>query len=340
MSSTASSGCQPVFASTRSGPSWTARTASSVARSAAPPTLIFRAGKRRGPPGPLRDDRRLVEPEGEVGRRGVPRHAEHRADGRAGDLPEQVAEGDVDRALRAAVVGDRPVHGGVGRVEARTGRLGLADRREQERQDGGDRLDGLAVEAVRIALADPDDAREPVVAELDDDRRDVVTGVVVRAGDPERIPQAEAEDLLADVERHLSRRPRRPREPRPGRPPARRRPTAARPPRARSRAHSGPGPKRTGSSTGRPVSAAIRAISARASSSDGIDHVLRAIATTFDGATSPATRSWRSMNGRSSAIGKDASGRWSKSCSVWPALCTRTIAWGVAPWISASVTAE
>ena len=34
------------------------------------------------------------------------------------------------------------------------------------------------------------------------------------------------------------------------------------------------------------------------------------------------------MNGRSSAIGKDASGRWSKSCSVWPALCTRTIACG------------
>ena len=46
------------------------------------------------------------------------------------------------------------------------------------------------------------------------------------------------------------------------------------------------------------------------------------------------------MNGASGAIGNDASGRWSKSCSVWPALWTRTIAWGVAPWISASVTDE
>ena len=72
---------------------------------------------------------------------------------------------------------------------------------------------------------------------------------------------------MAGVERHLSasRRPR-PRSPQPART------THGSASTARSiSAHSGPAPKRTGSSTGRPVSAAIRAISARASSSDGID---------------------------------------------------------------------
>ena len=36
-----------------------------------------------------------------------------------------------------------------------------------------------------------------------------------------------------------------------------------------------------------------------------------------------------------SAIGNEASGRWSKSCSASPGLWTMTIACGVAPWISA-----
>ena len=44
------------------------------------------------------------------------------------------------------------------------------------------------------------------------------------------------------------------------------------------------------------------------------------------------------MNGRSDAIGNRASGRWSKSCSAMPGLWTMTIACGVAPWISPSVT--
>ena len=69
-----------------------------------------------------------------------------------------------------------------------------------------------------------------------------------------------------------------------------------------------------------------------------MSEVFTAMATTLDGATSPATFSWRSMNGASGAIGNDASGRWSKSCSARPGLWTRTIAWGVAPWMSASVT--
>ena len=32
-------------------------------------------------------------------------------------------------------------------------------------------------------------------------------------------------------------------------------------------------------------------------------------------------------------------GRWVKSCSVWPGLWTRTMAWGVAPWMRPIVTA-
>src|SRR5262249_24628965 len=174
---------------------------------------------------------------------------------------------------------------------------------------------------------EPDGAGEGIVRELDEERREGVAGVVIRARDPERIAQAEAEDLVGEPERHVQT----------GSPAA----TVGRASTARSiSAHSGPGPKRTGSSTGRPVSAATRAISARAASSSGMDHVLSAIATTLDGATSPATRSWSVMNGRRSAMGTETSGRWWKSCSVWPALWTRTIAWGVAPWMSASVTEE
>ena len=44
------------------------------------------------------------------------------------------------------------------------------------------------------------------------------------------------------------------------------------------------------------------------------------------------------MNGGSGAIGKRASGRWSKSWSARPGLWTMTIACGVAPWMSPSVT--
>ena len=121
----------------------------------------------------------------------------------------------------------------------------------------------------------------PVVAQLDDDGRDRVAGVVVGAGDPERLAEGRAGGPRADERSGLSRRPRQAST-------------------ARSiSAQSGPPPKRTGSSTGRPVSAATRAISARASSSDAIAEVFSAIATTFDGATRPATFSWRSMNGPS-----------------------------------------
>ena len=67
--------------------------------------------------------------------------------------------------------------------------------------------------------------------------------------------------------------------------------------------------------------------------------VFSAMATTFDGAIRPAILSWRSMNGLSSAIGNEASGRCAKSCSSSPGLWTRIIACGVAPWMRPIVTA-
>ena len=45
------------------------------------------------------------------------------------------------------------------------------------------------------------------------------------------------------------------------------------------------------------------------------------------------------MNEGRSAIGKDDPGSRVKSCSASPGLWTMTIAWGVDPWSSPSVTA-
>ena len=46
------------------------------------------------------------------------------------------------------------------------------------------------------------------------------------------------------------------------------------------------------------------------------------------------------MNSGSFAIGKEWPATWSQSCSASPGLWTMTIACGVAPWISPSVTDE
>ena len=81
-------------------------------------------------------------------------------------------------------------------------------------------------------------------------------------------------------------------------------------------------------------------MTARASASSVIREVLSATATTFDGATRPATSSWTRMKSGRGLSGKIRSGRWSKSWSVTPGMCTRTIACGVNPWISPSVTDE
>ena len=85
------------------------------------------------------------------------------------------------RALRGAVVGDRRGHP-VRRVVEGGPRLGEAagvrprrlDRLEQQRARRADRLGRLAVEPIRVALAEADVAvgTVGVVPELDDHRRD------------------------------------------------------------------------------------------------------------------------------------------------------------------------
>ena len=107
----------------------------------------------------------------------------------------------------------------------------------------------------------------------------------------------------------------------------------------RSPRHSASPPKRTGSSHGSPVSAAVAAMTRRASSSSAISEVLSATATTFDGATRPATASWvrdERPQRRDREPAPRAGGRSrGRPC---PGLWTMTMACGVAPWISPSVT--
>ena len=102
----------------------------------------------------------------------------------------------------------------------------------EQRHDRGHRLRRLAVEPVRVALPHPDDAREPVVAELDDDRGD---RLAVARGRSRAI-------------RNGSRRAERGatswRQPRGVTPAAR--PTAARRRRSRIAGHSRSAPKRNG----------------------------------------------------------------------------------------------
>ena len=125
----ASSGCQPVLASTRMRPvvDRPDRLEGREVRGAT--HLDLQRREVRGPPGPLRDDRRLVEPEREVRRRDVRRHAEHRATGapatcragRGGRCRSRTSRrrgGRSPRSMRSR----RP------RLEARAGRVGLADR--------------------------------------------------------------------------------------------------------------------------------------------------------------------------------------------------------------------
>ena len=59
-----------------------------------------------GPGGSLGDDRRLVDADGEVGRRDVGRQADQLVDRDAEDLAGEVVEGDVERALGRAIPAD------------------------------------------------------------------------------------------------------------------------------------------------------------------------------------------------------------------------------------------
>ncbi len=115
----------------------------------------------------------------------------------------------------------------------------------------------------------------------------------------------------------------------------------ARPPAPGPRPTAAPAPNRTGSSQGRPVSAAVSSMIRRASASSGIE---RRVEGDRDHASTvrsrAAIRSWRSMKAGSGAMGNVRSGRWSKSWSVSPGLWTMTIACGVAPWMRPRVTEE
>ena len=108
--SNASSSVQPVLASTRMGPSYTARTASSVARSAGPAHLDLEGRERRGAARTLRDDIGGVDAEREIGRWQVARQPDQLVDRDAGHFAGQVVQRDVDGALGGAVAADDPVH--------------------------------------------------------------------------------------------------------------------------------------------------------------------------------------------------------------------------------------
>ena len=136
------------------------------------------------------------------------------------------------------------------------GRVDLADGVEEQREDGRHRGRRLAVEPVRVALPHPDDPRVPVVPELHDDGGHAVRGGMVGAGDPERVAQAEVQDLVGQPEAHV-----------PAFDVSATHGSASI--AARVAAQSRSAPNRTGSSTGSPVSAAVAAMIARASSSSG-----------------------------------------------------------------------
>ena len=174
----------------------------------------------------------------------------------SGHLADQVVERDVDGTARRPVTADRGLHGQVGGVQARRGGVDLADGVEQQREDGGHRGRRLAVEPVRVALPHPDDPRVPLVAQLDDDRGHAVRGGVVGAGDAERVTQAQVQDLVGQPQAHV-----------PAFDVSATHGSAST--AARVAAHSRSAPNRTGSSAGSPVSAAVAAMIARASSSSG-----------------------------------------------------------------------
>ena len=170
-------------------------------------------------------------------------------------------QGDVDRAAGGAVTPDGRLHRQVGGHEAGFVRREVGDRVDQQREDGRHRLGRLAVEPDGVALPQPDEVREPVVAQLDDDRGHArVARAVVDAGDPERVAQAEVQGLVGQVQAHQAA------------PSARSAPSAthgnASTP-SRMAAHSPSEPNRYGSSAGSPVSAEVAAMTARAASSSG-----------------------------------------------------------------------
>ena len=209
------------------------------------------------------------------------------------------------RALARAVVGDRRRHRRrpprARPASRRRHAVGLdrPERGEEQRQHRGHRRrPSRRRYAIRVALAEADGpSGHPVVAELDDDGRDACPRRG-RARDQERV--AKPRSRISCRSGASRRGPARPASPTHG---------SASTAASISR-QSGPPPKRTGSSAGSPVSAAISRDRPRgASSSSRCSEVLQRDRDDLRGRDEPGDRSWRSMNGGRSAIGNERLGQ-------------------------------
>ena len=142
-----SSSDQPVLASTRIGPVVDRPDRGQRLEVGRPAELDLERREADRPGGPLGDDRRLVDPDREVGRRDLGRQAEQLVDGDPEDLADQVVEGDVERALGRPVVGIASSMPGRSPARPASSRSVAADKSssngstaaDEARQDGGHR---------------------------------------------------------------------------------------------------------------------------------------------------------------------------------------------------------
>ena len=208
------------------------------------------------------------------------------------------------------------------RASPRRSGLDGRERVEQQRRDRRHRRGRLAVVRVRVPLAEPHRAVGAVrlVPQLGDDRGDQPVRLAVRAAAMTNGSRAAAAPASASRQREASSARRAPR-------PGRRRPEH---PRQRIDRRLDLAPQRVAAEAHRivdreAVSAAVAAISRRASASSGISDVLSATATTFDGATVPATGSWmrderrqRPRSGTGARAGGRSRGRRAPACGPSP----------------------
>ncbi len=174
--------------------------------------------------------------------------------------------------------------------------------------------------SVRIALADPDQAIEPVVAGTRPRRVVTPSPASCRTGDPERVAQSEVQDLVGAAEGHPASTHGRASTAR-GWPP-----TAARRPNRTGSSRRQPGLR--GGLLDDPASLVVVGVE-RGVERDRDD--LRRRDEPGHPLVQPDER--RQRRDRERGLG-----RWSKSWSARPGLWTMTIACGVAPWMSPSVT--
>ena len=155
---------------------------SSVSRSAGPPTLTLSAGKSAARRARSATTAGSSMPSVKSVGGMSPSMPEQVADGQAEPLADEVVERDVDRALGGAVVADRRRHPARRRPRARRARRQRSPRSpsatgsiasSRSGHDGRHRPGRLAVERVRVALAEPDRAvgAVRVVAKLGEHRR-------------------------------------------------------------------------------------------------------------------------------------------------------------------------